>query len=81
MINLEEITIIVPSDIACAYRQASQQEQEQIQTKIKVMMSLELEEKRKEAAKRLSILMDKASEEAQANGLTPEILQEILADE
>jgi hypothetical protein len=43
--------------------------------------SLELEEKRKEAAKRLSILMDKASEEAQANGLTPEILQEILADE
>ncbi|ACB51266.1 hypothetical protein cce_1916 [Crocosphaera subtropica ATCC 51142] len=25
--------------------------------------------------------MDKASEEAEANGLTPEILEEILADE
>jgi hypothetical protein len=40
-----------------------------------------LENKRRDAVKKLSILMDKASEEAKANGLTPEILEEILADE
>lgn len=80
MINQEEITIKVSPELAQAYRQASQETQEQIGLKVNAVLSLELENRRKEAVKKLSILMDKASEEAQANGLTPEILEEILAN-
>ncbi|MDJ0581407.1 hypothetical protein [Crocosphaera sp.] len=81
MINLEEITIKVSPELAKIYRQASTETQAQIQAKINNILSIELENKRQEAVKKLSIVMDKASEEAQANGLTPEILEEILADE
>lgn len=81
MINLEEITIKVSPELAKIYRKASTETQEEIQEKINNLLIIELENKRQEAVKRLSIVMDKASEEAQANGLTPEILEEILADE
>ncbi|MGK7887570.1 MAG: hypothetical protein AB4057_23440 [Crocosphaera sp.] len=81
MINLEEITIKVSPELAKIYRQASTETQAQIQAKINNILSIELENQRQEAVKKLSIVMDKASEEAQANGLTPEILEEILADE
>lgn len=40
-----------------------------------------LGKKREKAIAKLSIIMDQASDEAEANGLTPEILEEILADE
>ncbi|MGK7881281.1 MAG: hypothetical protein AB4060_14455 [Crocosphaera sp.] len=80
MINLEEITIKVSPELAKIYRQASTETQAQIQAKINNILSIELENQRQEAVKKLSIVMDKASEEAQANGLTPEILEEILAD-
>ena len=81
MINLEEITIKVSPELAKIYRQASTETQAQIQAKINNILSIELENKRQEAVKKLSIVMDKASEEAQANGLNLEILEEILADE
>ncbi len=81
MPNLEQITIKVSSEIAQLYRQFSKEEQEEIEKKINKVLALELEKRRQKAIQELSNLMDKASEEAEANGLTPEILEEILADE
>ncbi|CAD5915958.1 hypothetical protein PCC7805_00345 [Planktothrix agardhii] len=43
------------------------------------MTNLEIEKIKKKASDNLSKLMDQASEEAQANGLTPKILKEILS--
>lgn len=48
MINQEEITIKVSSEIARAYRQASQQEQEQIQLKLSALLQSQVIESRKE---------------------------------
>lgn len=47
------------------------------------MTNLEIEKikKKAKASDNLSKLMDQASEEAQANGLTPEILEEILSED
>ncbi len=81
MNNLQEIPIKVPAEIAQIYQKITRIEQEQIQLKINKTIGLELEKIRQKAINKLSMIMDKASEEAEANGLTPEILEEILADE
>lgn len=80
MINQEEITIKVPSEIASAYRHASQETQEQIQLKVTALLQAQIMESRKEKLKKFRETMNKASEEAQANGLTPEILESILSE-
>jgi hypothetical protein len=80
MINLEEITLKVSSEIAQAYRQASQEELEQIQLKITALLQAQMMSSHQEKLKKFRETMDQASNEAQAKGLTPEILEEILAE-
>ncbi len=81
MITKEEIIIKVPSKIAEAYRNATKEEREQLQQKIAIMMQSQFTTKNSESITRLRDTMDKASQEAQEKGLTPEILQSILNDE
>jgi hypothetical protein len=80
MLNLEEITIKVSSEIAQAYRLASKQEQEQIQLKISALLQSQMMESWQEKIKKFRETMDLASQEAQTNGLTPEILEQILTE-
>ena len=85
MNTIEEIIIKVPSNIpsniAEAYRRSTKEEQEQIQLKLALIMESNLLKNSKEALQKLRNTMDKASQEAQANGLTPEILESILQDD
>ncbi|OKH57781.1 hypothetical protein [Scytonema sp. HK-05] len=90
MITKEEITIKVPSEVAQAYRNASEEEREQLQLKIAAIMQSQFTTDRQEAIcaqrsseaiARLRNTMDKASLEAQERGLTPEILESILNDD
>jgi len=76
----EEITIKVPSDIALAYRKATEEEKEQLELKLAAIMQLQFKPAQKEAIARLRNTMDTISTEAQAQGLTPEILDSILND-
>ena len=69
---METITIQVPPEIAQAYSSVSLYQQSTIQRQI-----LELLESSLKHSKILAT-MDKLSAEAQANGLTPEILESIL---
>jgi hypothetical protein len=80
MITKAEITIKVPSEIAQAYRNATEEQREQLQLKITAIMQSQLTTLRQEAVPRLRNTMDKASQEAQERGLTPEILESILND-
>jgi glycerate-2-kinase len=81
MITKEEITIKVPFEVAEAYRNATEEEREQLQLKIAAIMQSQFTTKRKEAIARLRNTMDKASQEAQERGLTPEILESILSND
>lgn len=81
MNTIEEIIIKVPSNIAEAYRRSTKEEQEQIQLKLALIMESNLLNNRKEAIQRLRKTMDEVSQEAQAKGLTPEILDSILQDD
>lgn len=81
MATTEEIIIEVPSEIAKAYRQATKEEQEQIQLKFASIMQLKLLNYRQDAVQRLRKIMDEVSKEAQAQGLTTEILDSILQDD
>lgn len=76
-----EITIQVPSELAQAYRNFTEIEREQIEAKITDLLATQLETRRKAAVEKLRQTMKKASEEAKARGLTPEILESILNDE
>jgi hypothetical protein len=69
---METITIQVPPEIAQAYSNVSSYQQSTIQRQI-----LELLESSLKYSEILAI-MDELSAEAQANGLTPEILESIL---
>ena len=72
--TMQEITIRVDPTAAGVYLSASEQDRR----KLDALLSLRLSE----AASRVRPLQDiirDASDEAAANGLTPEILQEILA--
>jgi Holliday junction resolvase-like predicted endonuclease len=69
---METISIQVDADVARIF-QSAQPEQQQ---KIQALLSLWL--KRAMNLTQLQTTMDLMSDEAQANGLTPEILQSIL---
>jgi hypothetical protein len=72
---METIELQVDADVARTF-QSAQPEQQQ---KVQVLMSQWL--KRAMAVTKLQATMDRLSDEAEANGLTPEILQSILNDE
>ncbi|MYD31391.1 MAG: hypothetical protein F4201_10485 [Nitrospira sp. SB0677_bin_15] len=72
----EQITVSVDSDIAKLYRSASDNERR----KLDLLVNLRLRDA-KESGKSLSDTMLEISRNAQQRGLTPEILQSILADE
>ncbi|MBD2483491.1 hypothetical protein [Planktothrix sp. FACHB-1365] len=78
---MKNITIKLSPEIALKYQQISDQDKENIEKQIENMIDLEIEKIKKKASDNLSKLMDQASEEAQANGLTPEILEEILNED
>jgi len=81
MKTYEEITIKVPSEVAEVYRGVSEEKREQIELKLAAILDLQLKTSRKEAVQELQKTMKSASDEAQKNGLTPEILESILAED
>jgi hypothetical protein len=72
---METIELQVDADVARIF-QSAQPEQQQ---KVQALMSQWL--KRAMAVTQLQATMDRLSDEAEANGLTPEILQSILDEE
>ena len=72
---METISIQVESQIAQAYRAFAPQRQKQVQMLMSIILKRSLEQDSLE--KTVTDLRD----EAEANGLTPEILEELLADE
>jgi hypothetical protein len=79
MIKSEEIIIKVSSDIAQVYNQATKEEQEQMQFKIAALMRSQIAYSQSTNLARFRQTMDSASQEAQSQGLTPEILGSILS--
>jgi hypothetical protein len=75
MTTTEPLTIQVPSRLAKHYRDADEQEQR----KLDLILSFRLQDV-VESRGTLRDLIREISEEAQANGLTPEILEDILND-
>ena len=73
--TMQEITIRVAPDAAAVYLAASEQDRR----KLDAMLSLRLSEAALPNRPLIDVIRD-ASREAQARGLTPEILQEILND-
>jgi hypothetical protein len=73
MMTMQEITIRVTPDAAASYLAASDEERR----KLDALLSLRLTEA-SHRNRPLREVLQQASQEAQANGLTPEILQEIL---
>ncbi len=80
MKTYEEITIKIPSEVAEVYRGVSEEKREQIQLKLALLLDLQLKISQKEAIQKMQKTMESASDEAQKNGLTPEILESILAE-
>jgi hypothetical protein len=71
------LRIEVSSEVAEAYRSATETERLQIATRIGLMLR-SATGSRQEAIDRLKQTMDEIGNEAAANGLTPEILESIL---
>ncbi len=71
------ITIPVPTELAEIYNQASPEDK----YKIEVWVRMLLRDIADPDPNKLKRVMDEISDQAQANGLTPEILEEILADD
>jgi hypothetical protein len=69
---MEIISIQVDADVAKAFQSAQPEQQQKIQTLVGVWM------KRALNLTKLQTTMDQMSDEAEANGLTPEILRSIL---
>ncbi|PNW41151.1 UNVERIFIED_CONTAM: hypothetical protein BEN50_14460, partial [Euhalothece sp. KZN 001] len=69
---MENITIQVDAETAQAYRNADPQKQKKIHAFLNIMLKKTVNEKP------LLEIMQEASEEAVANGMTPEILESIL---
>ena len=71
----EEITIRVSSEIARAYREATQEEKR----KMNLLCELDLRSSiKREHARSLKAMMAEIGRKAQERGMTPEILEEIL---
>ena len=71
---MENITIQVDPEIAKAYREAEPEKQQKIQIFLNIMLQ------RAVSQKPLLDIMEEASQQAVANGMTPEILESILKD-
>ncbi len=80
MITKEEITIKVPSEVAEAYRNATEEERKQIEARIAVLLKSSMTGKQ-EAIAKLRQTMDEIGTRAVERGLTPEILESILNDD
>ncbi len=80
MITKEEITIKVPSEVAQAYRNATEEERSQIEARIAVLLKSSMTS-RQEAIAKLRQTMDEIGTRAAQRGLTPEILSSILNDD
>ncbi|ALB43157.1 MAG: hypothetical protein NTY89_07515 [Nostocales cyanobacterium LacPavin_0920_SED1_MAG_38_18] len=72
---MENITIQVEPEIAKAYREAEPEKQQKIQIFLNIMLQKAVSQKP------LLDIMEEASQQAIANGMTPEILESILNDE
>ena len=70
----EQITISLDTDLAEIYRSASESERR----KLDLLINIRLRNILTRPKKSLLTLMDEISQEAQRNGMTPEILQSIL---
>lgn len=71
---MENITIQVDSETAQAYRNADPEKQRKIQMFLNIMLKKTVNQKS------LLETMQEVSQAATANGMTPEILESILAD-
>ncbi|MDB9307532.1 MAG: hypothetical protein ACK5WC_08020 [Aphanizomenon sp.] len=72
---MENITIQVEPEIAKAYREAEPEKQQKIQIFLNIMLQKAVSQKP------LLDIMEEASQQAIAKGMTPEILESILKDE
>ena len=72
---MENITIQVDPEIAKAYREAEPEKQQKIQIFLNIMLQKAVSQKP------LLDIMEEASQQAIAKGMTPEILESILNDE
>jgi len=72
---METITIQVKPEIAQAYQRFNPEKKAKIETLLELLLQQELDNRS------LAEVMDELGYQAQARGLTPEILAEILADE
>jgi len=80
MITKEEITIKVPSEVAEAYRNATEEERGQIEARIAVLLKSSMTS-RQEAIAKLRQTMDEIGRRSAERGLTPDILESILNDD
>jgi hypothetical protein len=80
MLSTDTIVINVPSELAEAYQQVTAPERSQIEAQI-ILLLKSATLNRQEAISQFRQTMDQASEEAEVNGLTPEILESILHDD
>ena len=71
------ITIEVEEAAAKAFSSASPEEQRKLQ----LLLSLRLQELMTSSGRTLQEVMDDLSRQAEANGLTPEILETLLSEE
>jgi hypothetical protein len=72
---MEKITIQVDPEIAKAYREAEPEKQQKIQIFLNIMLQKAVSQKP------LLDIMEEASQQAIAKGMTTEILESILKDE
>lgn len=80
MTKLQEITIKVPVTIAEAYNQANEQKKQEIINRITFFLQPITTDKNT-AIQQLRQTMTEIGTQAQAKGLTPEILEEILKED
>jgi hypothetical protein len=69
---METIALQVDADIAQAFESAQPEQQQKVQALVNLWL------RRAMSVTRLQATMDRLSDEAEATGLTPEILQSIL---
>ncbi len=75
------VVLRVDPATARAYREASEEEKERARFAFALALTQRREEARKGAAAALIRVMDEMGREAEARGLTPEILEKILSEE
>ena len=75
--GISTISLEVDADAAKAYAAASSEDRRKLQW----LLNLRLRELTTGRSRPLSVIMDEMGREAQAHGLTPELLESLLADE